>query len=85
MKYLVLTTRTPQFNPDCLDAHYAYLHALVAQQKVEQFGGFSDQSGGAYVLLAKSLDDAIAIAHTDPVYTSGSSTLTIHEWHAKTH
>ena len=84
MKYLVLTTRTPQFDPACLDAHFAFLRALVAQQKMEQFGGFSDKSGGAYVLLVGSLEEATALAHTDPVYTSGSSALAIHEWHAQT-
>ena len=84
MKYLVITTRTPQFDPACLDAHYAFLHRLCAEGKMEQYGAFGDKSGGAYVLTVGSFDEARAIADSDPVYTTKSSTLVLHEWHAKT-
>ncbi|MCB9475166.1 MAG: hypothetical protein H6678_15295 [Candidatus Delongbacteria bacterium] len=41
-------------------------------------GGF----GGAYLNRAASLDQARAIAFTDPVHTSGSSLVTVYEWNA---
>lgn len=85
MKYLVLTERTPQFDPACLDAHYAFLTKLSADGLLEQAGGFADKSGGAYVLTVGSRAEAEAIIAKDPVLTSGSSILTLREWNAKTY
>ena len=83
MKYLVLTERTSQFDPACLDAHYAFLTKLSTDGLLEQAGGFTDKSGGAYVLTVDSRADAEAIIAKDPVFTSGSSSLTLREWNAK--
>ena len=61
---------------------------IALNQEVEWvekgFGGFTDKSGGAYVFMADNFNEAKAIADTDPVFTSGSSTLTLREWNAKT-
>ena len=43
-------------------------------------GGFSDKSGGAYLLNVDSLAEAHAIADADPLTTYGSSTITVYEW-----
>lgn len=78
-----MAVRTPQFQASVIDAHYAFLDDLREQGKLELAGPFSDKSGGAYVFVAASIEEAIAIAHSDPVHTSGSSNVTVYEWHAK--
>ncbi|GAA3911649.1 YciI family protein [Luteimonas lutimaris] len=82
-RYLVLTLRKPAFDPAMIEPHYAHLDRLRAQGRLELAGPFSDRSGGAYLLLAGSLDDAIAAAHADPLHESGSSEVIVHEWDAK--
>lgn len=83
MRYLVTTFRTPQFQPSVIDEHYAFLDRLRNQNQLELAGPFSDKSGGAYVILADSLEEAQALAFSDPVHTSGSSRVTVYEWNAK--
>jgi uncharacterized protein YciI len=82
-RYLVMTVRTPQFQPSVIDAHYAFLERLRQQGQLELAGPFTDKSGGAYLIKAASLEEAKAVAFSDPVHTSGSSTVTVYEWHAK--
>jgi uncharacterized protein YciI len=82
-RYLVMTVRTPQFQPSVIDAHYAFLERLRQQGQLELAGPFTDKSGGAYLIKAASLEEAKALAFSDPVHTSGSSTVTVYEWHAK--
>ncbi|HEX7129308.1 MAG TPA: YciI family protein [Rhodanobacteraceae bacterium] len=82
-RYLVLTLRTPQFDPAVIDPHYAHLDGLRQRGRLELFGPFSDKSGGAYLIRAESMDEARAIAHSDPVHVSGSSKVTVYEWNAK--
>jgi uncharacterized protein YciI len=81
--YLVMTIRTPQFQPSVIDAHYAFLDHLKEQGALELAGPFADKSGGAYLIRAASLAEAQTIAYSDPVHTSGSSIVTVYEWHAK--
>jgi len=82
-RYLVMTVRTPQFQPSVIDAHYAFLERLRQQGQLELAGPFTDKSGGAYLIKAASLKEARAIAFSDPVHTSGSSIVTVYEWNAK--
>jgi uncharacterized protein YciI len=82
-RYLVMTVRTPQFQPSVIDAHYAFLERLRQQGQLELAGPFTDKSGGAYLIRAASLDEAKSLAFSDPVHTSGSSVVTVHEWNAK--
>lgn len=83
MKYLVLTTRTPRFSATVIPDHYAFLDRLRADGILEFAGPFTDRSGGAYLLRARSLEEARAIAEQDPVYTSKSSEIRVCEWDAK--
>lgn len=83
MKYLVMTTRTPNFQIDVIEKHYAFLDQLHSQKKLEMFGPFTDKSGGAYVINAKNLEEAIKIAHQDPVYTTKSSLIKVYEWNVR--
>src|SRR5690348_9561650 len=82
-RYLVLTLRTPRFDPAVIEAHYSHLEALQEQGALEAFGPFTDKSGGAYLVRAESLDEARAMAYSDPMHVSGSSKVIVYEWNAK--
>ena len=82
-RYLVLAMRTPNFAASVIEPHRRFLDALRAQGKLELTGPFTDQSGGAYLLRAESLDEARAIVAGDPLALTGASTLTIKEWAAQ--
>lgn len=81
-RFLVLTLRTPRFDPAAIAPHYAHLDALRERGALESWGPFADRSGGAYVLRAESLAEAQAMAFADPLHVSGSSEVTVREWHA---
>ncbi|MEJ2157305.1 MAG: YciI family protein [Desulfobacteraceae bacterium] len=83
IRYLVTTIRTPQFDPSVIEAHYAFIDGLRQQGKLELAGPFTDKSGGAYLIRASDMEEAKALAFSDPVHTSKSSTVTVYEWDAK--
>lgn len=78
--FLILTTRTPRFNPDDIARHYEHLDRLQATKQLGLSGAFTDGTGGAYVVTAESLEAARAIAEADPLIASGSSTAAVKEW-----
>jgi len=82
-RYLITTFRTPQFQTSVIDAHYAFLDRLREQGKLELAGPFTDKSGGAYLIRAASLEEAKALAFSDPVHVTRSSVVTVYEWNAK--
>ena len=82
-RYLVMAMRQPGFSDEVIAPHLAFLDALRAGGKLEMTGGFSDKSGGAYVLLAASLEEARALVAADPLATSGSSVVTVYEWNTR--
>jgi uncharacterized protein YciI len=82
-RYLVMAMRKPAFSDEVIAPHLAFLDALRGGGKLEMTGGFSDKSGGAYVLLAASLEEAQALVAADPLATSGSSLITVYEWNAR--
>lgn len=79
-RYLVLTVRTPRFDPAVIEAHYSHLDVLKARGALEAFGPFADRSGGAYLVRAESLEEAHGMAFSDPVHVTGSSQVSVHEW-----
>ena len=79
-RYLVMAMRKPDFSDEAIAPHLVFLDALRAEGKLEMTGGFSDKSGGAYVLLVGTLEEAKAIAVADPLAISGSSDLVVYEW-----
>ncbi len=83
IRYLVTTFRTPEFQASVIDEHYAFLDRLRQQGKLELAGPFTDKSGGAYLIKAADLEEAKALAFSDPVHTSGSSIVAVYEWDAK--
>lgn len=82
MRYLAMAMRTPQFQQSAIEPHKQFLARLKDQGLLELAGPFTDQSGGAYLIRASDLEEALSIAHQDPVHTSGSSVVTVHEWAA---
>jgi len=84
VRYLVLAMRRPGFREEAVAPHLDYLDGLRARGLLAMTGGFSDRSGGAYVLEnVGGLDQARAIAAADPLALSGSSDLTVHEWNTR--
>ncbi|GGA36760.1 YciI family protein [Dyella nitratireducens] len=79
-RFLVMLMRKPQLDPAVIPLHQAFLAALREQGRNEMSGGFADKSGGAYLLRAESLEDALEIAHSDPAHTSGGWDVTVYEW-----
>jgi len=82
-RYLVYLLRHPDVDPAVVPRHIAFLDDLRAQGKIELSGGFSDKSGGAYVLRADDLAEARTIVQRDPAHTSGGWDITVHEWLAR--
>jgi uncharacterized protein len=82
-RYLVTTFRTPQFQTSVIDDHYAFLDRLRQEGRLEIAGPFTDKSGGAYLIRAANLEEARALAFSDPVHTTKSSIVTVYEWNAK--
>jgi len=82
-RYLVLAMRKPEFNHAVVNPHLEFLDLLRHAGQLEMTGGFSDKTGGAYVLLVDSLAVAQAIADADPLTITGSSLLTVHEWNTR--
>ena len=82
--YLVLAIRKPGFDEAAIAPHLAWLDELRARGLLVLTGGFSDRSGGAYVLHGiASLAEAQALVATDPLALTASSDLTVHEWNAR--
>ncbi len=84
IRYLVIAMRTPGFREDVIAPHHAFLDGLREAGLLEMTGGFSDRTGGAYLLTdVGSLEEARAIADRDPLAITGSSILTVHEWNTR--
>lgn len=79
-RYLVVLTRRPNLDPALVPLHLAFLDGLREEGRVELSGGFSDKSGGAYLLRAADLDEATALVQRDPAHVSGGWDITVHEW-----
>ena len=82
-RYLVMAMRKPEFTEQVVAPHLEFLEQLRQAGQLEMTGGFSDKSGGAYVLQVESLQAAKAIAEADPLTTSGSSVVTVYEWNTR--
>ena len=83
-RYLVMAMRRPSFDDAVIAPHLAFLEELRAMGQLEMTGGFSDSSGGAYVLVnLSSLDEARAVAARDPLALTGTSDHTVYEWNTR--
>ena len=82
-RYLVMAMRKPEFSDAVIAPHLEFLDQLRQAGQLEMTGGFTDKSGGAYVLQVESLAVAQAIVDLDPLTTSGSSIVTVYEWNTR--
>jgi uncharacterized protein YciI len=82
-RYLVMLFRRPQVDPTVVPLHQQFLEDLRAQGRNEMSGPFGDKTGGAYLLRAESMGEALKIAHSDPAHTSGGWDVTLYEWNAR--
>lgn len=82
-RYLVVLHRLPTVVAEVVTAHLAFLNDLREQGRVELSGGFTDKSGGAYILRADSLSEAQALVDRDPAKISKSWDISVYEWTAK--
>ena len=82
-RYLVMAMRKPEFSDAVIAPHLEFLDQLRQAGQLEMTGGFTDNSGGAYVLQVESLAVAQAIVDLDPLTTSGSSVVTVYEWNTR--
>ncbi len=79
--YLVMVTRTPAFRDEVGAEHVRFLDEVHARGQLLLTGGFTDKTGGAYVLQdIGDLAAAQALVDTDPLLVHGSATARIHEW-----
>ncbi|MDR6672677.1 YciI family protein [Xanthomonas sp. 1678] len=82
--YLVLAMRKPSFDEAVVAPHLAFLDALRERGLLALTGGFSDRSGGAYLLQGVAdLAQAQAIVAADPLAIHDCSELTVHEWNTR--
>ena len=58
-RYLVMAMRRPDFDPAMVQPHVDFLQGLRTGGRLELSGGFSDKSGGAYLMRAQSMDEAL--------------------------
>lgn len=79
-RYLVLLMRRAEFDPAVVPHHQQFLEELRAQNRNEMSGPFGDKSGGAYLLRAADMAEALAIAQRDPAHTSGGWEISVREW-----
>jgi uncharacterized protein YciI len=78
--YLLITTRSDQFDTNDIQGHYDHLDRLKSAGQLELYGPFTDATGGAYLIKASSLEEATLIGNSDQLIKNGSSTLAIKEW-----
>ncbi|HLZ62862.1 MAG TPA: YciI family protein [Ktedonosporobacter sp.] len=79
-RFLIILTRTPSFSTDTLAGHRAHIAILREAGQLLMYGPFSDSTGGAYLMHAESLAEAVRFAHADPLIKSGASTCVVKEW-----
>ena len=81
-RYLVMMMRRPDFDPAIVQPHKDFIEGLRAGGRLEMTGAFGDKSGGAYLVRAVDMDEALAIVHQDPAHASGGWDITVYEWNA---
>jgi uncharacterized protein len=79
-KFLVTIERKPTFNGDSIPAHREFLQRIKGTDTLLMAGGFEDQTGGAYVIQASTLEEAKEIVSTDPMYKENESVYSVKEW-----
>lgn len=82
-KFLIFIERKPSFTGNSIPDHRSFLQSLREQELLVTAGGFGDQTGGAYILQANTLEDAVQIVERDPMYMENHCKYQIKEWNAQ--
>jgi uncharacterized protein YciI len=85
MWYLVFTRNVQGKEPELKDSVAAHRQWLDDQHRCGRLlfsGPMTDGGGGAYVMLAQSLEEARQLAASDPHHANGSRRMEIFEWRA---
>ncbi|MFP5114015.1 YciI family protein [Bacillaceae bacterium C204] len=81
-RYLVLIERKPSFTGNLIQGHRDFLNNLREVDTLMVAGGYEDQTGGAYVLQATSLEEAQTIVSKDPMNHENETVYRVREWNA---
>lgn len=65
--YIVLIERKLSFTGKNIPGHREFLEFLKDSGKLIESGAYADQTGGAYVLHASSIEEAHALVSQDPM------------------
>jgi len=82
-KFLVFIERKPGFSGNSIPEHRQFIQSLRENDILVSAGGFNDQTGGAYVLQAHSLESATQTMKQDPMYMENECIYTIKEWNVQ--
>lgn len=78
IRYVILLSHTEKpFTEELVRAHCAHLRHLDQQGELVLCGPFRDYKGGMVIIQAESLEEAKAIAESDPFVISGVETYEI--------
>ncbi|WP_209123596.1 YciI family protein [Alkalihalobacillus sp. BA299] len=78
-KFLVIIERKSTFTGSFVKSHREYLGKL-RETSLVLAGGFEDQTGGAYVIYAESLEDAQKIVSEDPMNKENEAVYKVKQW-----
>ncbi len=81
-EYLVLShlTGDREKSAPYREAHLTYLTRLKEEGRLQMAGRFSDGTGGMYILMANSLEEAEKMAKNDPYHANHLRRFTITGW-----
>lgn len=78
--FLVFIERKSTFTGAQNTGHREFLGELRESGKLVEAGAFTDQSGGAYVLQASTIDEALEVVSHDPMNISSECIYRVKEW-----
>ena len=81
-EYVVISNLilTPQSATPYRPAHLDYMAKLKKDGKMRMAGRFVDGKGGLYILSVNSVEEAKALADSDPYHLNGVRQYSIREW-----
>jgi uncharacterized protein YciI len=77
MTYIYLMYNEKPINKDLIERHVEHLKELNRQGKLVICGPFKDYPGGMVIIRAEDINEATAIAKSDPFIASGCKTFEI--------
>ncbi|GFZ32976.1 hypothetical protein CSC2_35020 [Clostridium zeae] len=77
MTYVYLMKNEKPLNSDIITKHVEYLKKLKSEERLLLCGPFTDYPGGMVVFSAEGIEEAISIAKTDPLISSGCKSFEI--------